>query len=57
MFDIRFDNQINQIPNTTPALSQNIGKTQSHGCIRMTNWSARRVADVVKPGTVALLEE
>ncbi|WP_425491229.1 L,D-transpeptidase family protein [Luteimonas fraxinea] len=36
---------------------QNIGKTQSHGCIRMTNWSARRVADVVKPGTVALLEE
>ena len=36
---------------------QNIGKTQSHGCIRMTNWSARRVGDVVKPGTVALLEE
>ncbi len=36
---------------------QNIGKTQSHGCIRMTNWSARRVADVVKPGTTAVLEE
>lgn len=36
---------------------QNIGKTQSHGCIRMTNWSARRVADVVKPGMVAVLEE
>ncbi|VXB20416.1 Peptidoglycan-binding protein [Luteimonas sp. 9C] len=36
---------------------QNIGKTQSHGCIRMTNWSARRVAEVVKPGTVALLED
>lgn len=36
---------------------QNIGKTQSHGCIRMTNWSARRVAEVVKPGTTAVLEE
>jgi len=36
---------------------QNIGKTQSHGCIRMTNWSARRVADVVKPGMLAVLEE
>jgi len=36
---------------------QNIGKTQSHGCIRMTNWSARRVADVVKPGMTAVLEE
>lgn len=35
----------------------NIGKTQSHGCIRMTNWSARRVADVVKPGLTASLEE
>ncbi|KLI99012.1 L,D-transpeptidase [Luteimonas sp. FCS-9] len=35
----------------------NIGKTQSHGCIRMTNWSARRVAGVVGPGTVVLLEE
>lgn len=36
---------------------QNIGKTQSHGCIRMTNWSARRVADVVKPGMTASLED
>ncbi|MEN4903484.1 L,D-transpeptidase [Luteimonas sp. TWI1437] len=35
----------------------NIGKTQSHGCIRMTNWSARRVAGVVGPGTVVMLEE
>ncbi|WP_050464997.1 TonB-dependent receptor family protein [Herbaspirillum autotrophicum] len=31
VFDIRFDNQINQIPNTTPALFQNIGKTQHDG--------------------------
>lgn len=35
----------------------NIGKTQSHGCIRMTNWSARRLAEVVKPGMAARLEE
>ncbi|ATD66139.1 murein L,D-transpeptidase [Luteimonas chenhongjianii] len=35
----------------------NIGKTQSHGCIRMTNWSARRLAEVVKPGMAASLEE
>ena len=35
----------------------NIGKTQSHGCIRMTNWSARRVSEVVKPGMTAVLEE
>lgn len=35
----------------------NIGKTQSHGCIRMTNWSARRVAEVVRPGMMAVLEE
>lgn len=35
----------------------NIGKTQSHGCIRMTNWSARRLAEVVRPGLVAVLEE
>lgn len=34
-----------------------IGKTESHGCIRMTNWSARAVADAVKPGTPALLQE
>lgn len=36
---------------------QNVGKTQSHGCIRMTNWSARRVAEVVRPGMTAVLEE
>ena len=28
-----------------------IGKTQSHGCVRMTNWDAARVAALVKPGT------
>ncbi len=35
----------------------NVGKTESHGCIRLTNWSARRVADAVGPGTVALLQD
>ena len=34
-----------------------IGKTESHGCIRLTNWSARAVAAAVKPGTPALLQE
>jgi lipoprotein-anchoring transpeptidase ErfK/SrfK len=29
----------------------NIGRTQSHGCVRMTNWDAARVAALVKPGT------
>ena len=27
-----------------------IGKTQSHGCIRLTNWDARELAKMVKPG-------
>jgi lipoprotein-anchoring transpeptidase ErfK/SrfK len=29
----------------------NIGHTQSHGCVRMTNWDAARLAALVKPGT------
>jgi lipoprotein-anchoring transpeptidase ErfK/SrfK len=29
----------------------NIGKTESHGCVRMTNWDAARVAALVRPGT------
>ncbi len=29
----------------------NIGHTQSHGCVRLTNWDAARVASLVKPGT------
>ena len=31
-----------------PAL---IGRTQSHGCVRLTNWDALRLAAEVKPGT------
>jgi lipoprotein-anchoring transpeptidase ErfK/SrfK len=34
----------------TPSPST-IGHVQSHGCVRMTNWDAQRVAGLVKPGT------
>lgn len=29
----------------------NIGRTESHGCVRLTNWDAARVAALVKAGT------
>ena len=32
-----------------------IGKAQSHGCIRLTNWDATEVASQVKPGMTASL--
>ena len=28
-----------------------VGLSQSHGCVRLTNWDAARVAAIVKPGT------
>ena len=28
-----------------------IGKTESHGCVRLTNWDALKLAGLVKPGT------
>jgi lipoprotein-anchoring transpeptidase ErfK/SrfK len=28
-----------------------VGKTQSHGCVRMTNWDARELASLVRKGT------
>lgn len=34
-----------------------VGKTESHGCIRLTNWSARVLAAAVAPGTPAVLQE
>jgi len=34
-----------------------IGRTESHGCVRLTNWDALRLADLVKPGTCLLFEE
>jgi len=34
-----------------------IGKTESHGCIRLTNWNASEFAAAVSPGMTALLQE
>jgi len=34
-----------------------IGKTSSHGCIRLTNWDAIELAKMVKPGMPAVLEK
>jgi lipoprotein-anchoring transpeptidase ErfK/SrfK len=30
---------------------ESIGKTASHGCVRLTNWNAEELAKLVKPGT------
>jgi lipoprotein-anchoring transpeptidase ErfK/SrfK len=37
----------------TPEPSR-IGYAESHGCVRLTNWDAARVASIVKPGTPVL---
>jgi len=34
-----------------------IGKTQSHGCIRLTNWDVWELQQMVSPGTPAMLED
>jgi len=34
-----------------------VGKTESHGCIRLTNWDAAAVAAAVGPGTPAVLQQ
>jgi lipoprotein-anchoring transpeptidase ErfK/SrfK len=34
-----------------------IGRARSHGCIRLTNWDAWELAEMVKPGTPASLKE
>jgi lipoprotein-anchoring transpeptidase ErfK/SrfK len=34
-----------------------IGYTQSHGCIRLTNWDAMRLAALVSPGTRVVLSK
>ena len=34
-----------------------IGKAQSHGCIRLTNWDATELSNMVKPGMTASLRE
>jgi lipoprotein-anchoring transpeptidase ErfK/SrfK len=35
---------------------QTIGRTQSHGCIRLTNWDVARLAQMVRPGVVAVFQ-
>jgi lipoprotein-anchoring transpeptidase ErfK/SrfK len=36
---------------------QTIGKTQSHGCVRLTNWDALTLAGLVQKGTPVLFRE
>ena len=33
----------------------NIGKTASHGCVRLTNWDAEELAGAVQPGTTEVV--
>ncbi|MEE4454143.1 L,D-transpeptidase family protein [Novosphingobium resinovorum] len=35
---------------------QTIGRTESHGCVRLTNWDAARLAQMVHAGTQVLFE-
>ena len=34
-----------------------IGRAASHGCVRLTNWDAARLAQMVKPGVEAVFQE
>jgi lipoprotein-anchoring transpeptidase ErfK/SrfK len=34
-----------------------IGRTQSHGCVRLTNWDALKLAALVQPGTRVVFSE
>ena len=34
-----------------------IGRTQSHGCVRLTNWDALRLSGLVKPGTPVIFQQ
>jgi lipoprotein-anchoring transpeptidase ErfK/SrfK len=34
-----------------------VGKTASHGCVRLTNWDALRLAGMVRPGTRVVFAE
>lgn len=36
---------------------QTIGRAESHGCVRLTNWDAARLAQMVKPGTPAIFQK
>jgi lipoprotein-anchoring transpeptidase ErfK/SrfK len=34
-----------------------VGRAQSHGCVRLTNWDALKLAGIVKPGTRVVFTE
>jgi lipoprotein-anchoring transpeptidase ErfK/SrfK len=34
-----------------------VGKTESHGCVRLTNWDAAKLASLVRPGTRVVFSE
>jgi lipoprotein-anchoring transpeptidase ErfK/SrfK len=36
---------------------QTIGRAESHGCVRLTNWDAARLAQMVKAGAPAVFQE
>jgi lipoprotein-anchoring transpeptidase ErfK/SrfK len=36
---------------------RNIGKTESHGCIRLSNWDASLLSQAVRPGMLAVLQK
>ncbi|QUT05160.1 murein L,D-transpeptidase [Sphingobium phenoxybenzoativorans] len=36
---------------------QTIGRAESHGCVRLTNWDAARLAQMVKVGTPAVFQK
>jgi lipoprotein-anchoring transpeptidase ErfK/SrfK len=36
---------------------QTIGRAESHGCVRLTNWDAARLAQMVKAGIPAIFQE
>jgi lipoprotein-anchoring transpeptidase ErfK/SrfK len=35
---------------------ENIGRTESHGCVRLANWNAARLAQMVKAGTPVVFQ-
>ena len=36
---------------------ETIGRAESHGCIRLTNWDAARLSLMIKPGTKAVFQQ
>jgi hypothetical protein len=45
------------IPPPSAPDPEKIGKTESHGCIRLTNWDALDLAGIVHKGTVVKFVE